>query len=171
MATHSSILAWRIPMDRGTCRTTVHRVAENWTNDWSNLTWMWSCNSSTCITLPPPYSIHSFNYHIWQELYHVFHSYKIWEKDYLIKWSWSVFRGSSSSRSSVRNFRSNFASNMTHTFYHLFFSLMCIKKGLISHMGRLLNPSSKMFLCEVLYPLKFDISWIFINSNSWEIIT
>ena len=28
MATHSSILAWRIPMDRGTWRATVHGVAE-----------------------------------------------------------------------------------------------------------------------------------------------
>ena len=31
MATHSSILAWRIPMDRGTWRVTVHRVAESQT--------------------------------------------------------------------------------------------------------------------------------------------
>ena len=32
MATHSSILAWRIPMDRGAWRTTVHEVTErhNW---------------------------------------------------------------------------------------------------------------------------------------------
>ena len=29
MATHSSIFAWRIPMDRGTWRATVHRVAES----------------------------------------------------------------------------------------------------------------------------------------------
>ena len=28
MVTHSSILAWRIPMDRGTCQTTVHGVAK-----------------------------------------------------------------------------------------------------------------------------------------------
>ena len=28
MATHSSILAWRIPVDRG---ATVHRVAKSWT--------------------------------------------------------------------------------------------------------------------------------------------
>ena len=28
MATHSSILAWRIPMDEGAWRATVHRVAE-----------------------------------------------------------------------------------------------------------------------------------------------
>ena len=28
MATHSSILAWRIPMDRGTWRATVHGVTE-----------------------------------------------------------------------------------------------------------------------------------------------
>ena len=29
MATHSSILAWRIPMERGAGRATVHRVAES----------------------------------------------------------------------------------------------------------------------------------------------
>ena len=28
MATHFSILAWRIPMDRGACQATVHRVAK-----------------------------------------------------------------------------------------------------------------------------------------------
>ena len=28
MATYSSILAWRIPMDRGACRAMVYRVAE-----------------------------------------------------------------------------------------------------------------------------------------------
>ena len=30
-ATHSSILAWQIPMDRGAWQATVHRVAENQT--------------------------------------------------------------------------------------------------------------------------------------------
>ena len=29
MATHSSILAWRIPMDRGAWRATVHRVSKS----------------------------------------------------------------------------------------------------------------------------------------------
>ena len=29
MATQSSILAWRIPMDRGAGQATVHRVAES----------------------------------------------------------------------------------------------------------------------------------------------
>ena len=29
MATHSSILAWRIPMDRGVWQAVVHRVAES----------------------------------------------------------------------------------------------------------------------------------------------
>ena len=29
MAIHSSIFAWRIPMDRGAWRATVHRVAES----------------------------------------------------------------------------------------------------------------------------------------------
>ena len=31
MATHSSILAWRIPMDRGAWQATVHGVAKSWT--------------------------------------------------------------------------------------------------------------------------------------------
>ena len=31
MATHSSIPAWRIPMDSGAWRTTVHRVAKSQT--------------------------------------------------------------------------------------------------------------------------------------------
>ena len=31
MATHSSILTWRIPMDRGTWWATVHGVAKSWT--------------------------------------------------------------------------------------------------------------------------------------------
>ena len=30
-ATHSSILAWRIPMDRGAWRATVHGVTKSWT--------------------------------------------------------------------------------------------------------------------------------------------
>ena len=31
MATHSCILAWRVPMDRGAWRATVHGVAKSWT--------------------------------------------------------------------------------------------------------------------------------------------
>ena len=31
VATHSSILAWRIPMDRGALWATVHGVEKNWT--------------------------------------------------------------------------------------------------------------------------------------------
>ena len=31
MATHSSILAWRIPMDQGAWQATVHGVAKSWT--------------------------------------------------------------------------------------------------------------------------------------------
>ena len=30
MATHSSILAWRIPMDRGTWGAIVHGVTKSW---------------------------------------------------------------------------------------------------------------------------------------------
>ena len=31
MATHSSILAWKIPMDRGAWRATMHGVSKSWT--------------------------------------------------------------------------------------------------------------------------------------------
>ena len=31
MASHSSVLTWRIPMDRGAWRTTVHGAAKRWT--------------------------------------------------------------------------------------------------------------------------------------------
>ena len=31
MATHSSILAWRIPMDKGAWQATVHTVTKSWT--------------------------------------------------------------------------------------------------------------------------------------------
>ena len=31
MATHSSILAWRIRMDRGAWQATVHGIAKSWT--------------------------------------------------------------------------------------------------------------------------------------------
>ena len=30
MATHSSVLAWRIPKDRGAWRATVHMVTKSW---------------------------------------------------------------------------------------------------------------------------------------------
>ena len=40
-ATHSSMLAWRIPTDRGAWWTTVHGVAKSWTRltDWTELNW------------------------------------------------------------------------------------------------------------------------------------
>ena len=31
MVTHSSVLAWRIPMDRGAWQSTVHGFANSWT--------------------------------------------------------------------------------------------------------------------------------------------
>ena len=33
MATHSSILAWKIPMDREAWQAIVHRVTNNWTSE------------------------------------------------------------------------------------------------------------------------------------------
>ena len=51
MATPSSILAWRFPMDRGACWATVHGVARSWTrlSDWAcaharlrvSVPWIW----------------------------------------------------------------------------------------------------------------------------------
>ena len=35
MTTHSSILAWRIPKDRGAWRATVHGVLKSWTHNWA----------------------------------------------------------------------------------------------------------------------------------------
>ena len=39
MATHSSILAWRSPMDREALRAAVHRVAESDTNEHMYTIW------------------------------------------------------------------------------------------------------------------------------------
>ena len=44
MATHSSILSWRMPMDRGTWWGTVLRVTKSWTQ----LKWL-STHTHTCI--------------------------------------------------------------------------------------------------------------------------
>ena len=35
MATHSSVLSWRIPMDRGACWATVHSVAKQILSHWT----------------------------------------------------------------------------------------------------------------------------------------
>ena len=50
MATHSSILAWRIPMDRGAWRATAHRVARSQTR-LSNQQSIWRLFSSKRLTL------------------------------------------------------------------------------------------------------------------------
>ena len=44
MATHSSTLAWRIPMDRGAWWATVQRVAQSWTR----LKWLSRNSSNYC---------------------------------------------------------------------------------------------------------------------------
>ena len=46
VATHSSILAWRIPMDRGAWRAAVHVVARSWTQ--------LSNSASTAQSIPSP---------------------------------------------------------------------------------------------------------------------
>ena len=42
MTTHSNILAWRIPMDRGVLWATVHGVTKSptWLSDWTELNWI-----------------------------------------------------------------------------------------------------------------------------------
>ena len=46
-ATHSSVLAWRIPVDRGTWRATVHEVTESVTTEWLTLS-VFTLLSLTC---------------------------------------------------------------------------------------------------------------------------
>jgi len=45
MATHCSILAWRIPMDRGAWHATVHGVEKE--SDTTEMTYMWNLDSDT----------------------------------------------------------------------------------------------------------------------------
>ena len=49
MATHSNILEWRIPMDRGAWRATVHGVAEWDTTEWLSLACISAANTPRCI--------------------------------------------------------------------------------------------------------------------------
>ena len=60
MVTHSSILAWRIPMARGAWWAIVHRVVKSWT--W--LTWLsthaWMSNSSNTICWKDYFSFINF---------------------------------------------------------------------------------------------------------------
>ena len=54
MATHSNILAWRIPMDRGALRAAVHGVTKSRTqlSDWAQ-------NSTSFTAVPPRKPIES----------------------------------------------------------------------------------------------------------------
>ena len=49
MATHSSILAWRIPMDRGAWWATVHEVARSWTR-LSDFTFTFIVDLQCCVS-------------------------------------------------------------------------------------------------------------------------
>ena len=55
MATHSSIFAWRIPMNGGAWWATVHRVAKSWTrlNDFTFFTFTckFGTTSPSCVEL------------------------------------------------------------------------------------------------------------------------
>jgi len=50
MATHSSILAWRMPMNRGFQQSTVHGVAESDTTERLST---WDCDTTFLVSLPP----------------------------------------------------------------------------------------------------------------------
>ena len=53
MATHSSILAWTIPMDRGVWRATVHEITKSWTRiiDVHSLTHVLLCDLFKCMRM------------------------------------------------------------------------------------------------------------------------
>ena len=53
MATHSSILAGRIPMDRGAWHAVVHRVAESDTTEQTQAGWL-SLLAEGSLLIPPP---------------------------------------------------------------------------------------------------------------------
>ena len=57
MANHSSILAWRIPIDRGAQWATVHGVTKSrtWLSDWAEgLQWEWAATRLTGFLVPWP---------------------------------------------------------------------------------------------------------------------
>ena len=53
MATQSSILAWRIPMDRGAWWATVHGVTKSWTrlSDFTLFLEEWLCSNRSTVAL------------------------------------------------------------------------------------------------------------------------
>ena len=71
MAAHSSIFVWRIPMDRGAWRATVHRVAKNRTQQGTQHThtllhthWISGCGYLSLCLLPCFSSINSRHIHL-----------------------------------------------------------------------------------------------------------
>ena len=48
MATHFSILAWRIPMDRGACGAIVHRVEESDMTERLSTAQFWIATITNC---------------------------------------------------------------------------------------------------------------------------
>ena len=65
MATHSSMLAWRIPMDRGAWRTPVHGVKMSWT---------WLSNSA-CSTYLGLYNL--FPYSLTMQFWQLAHFFRV----------------------------------------------------------------------------------------------
>ena len=72
MATHSGILPWTIPMDRGACRATVHRVAKSGTQ----LKWLSMHTCTTFLVI-----IHSFSLLYVRIILHTGYTVESWESD------------------------------------------------------------------------------------------
>ena len=66
MATHSSILAWRIPMDRGAWQAIVHGAAKSQTqqNKYKDATGFFSLHKDMAVSVPYFHFLLSYNQHV-----------------------------------------------------------------------------------------------------------
>ena len=71
MAAHSSILTWRVPMDRGAWWATVHRVAQSQT---------WQKRLSSCISNILPPTMYELFFHISTTQY-IMKNFDLWHYD------------------------------------------------------------------------------------------
>ena len=84
MATYSSILIWRIPMDRGAWQTAVHRVAKSW----ARLKQLSTCsmhNAHTYTSLGAEYILSNWENRAYQESHHKCLQPEEWEPSLHLK--------------------------------------------------------------------------------------
>ena len=65
MATHSSILAWRIPLDRGAWRAAVHGVTESDMTEQLSTTTRWRSKAKISFHSRLQFRIQNFSFKIW----------------------------------------------------------------------------------------------------------